>query len=73
VRVSKKTIREIQNISFAMKSIESVGPRYRYDLCWWDEPPQYWTEEQIELWDVVYDLEDRVKAEVLKILGVTAV
>jgi hypothetical protein len=66
--ISKKKIREINNVSFIVEMLEPL------DWCgrprWWDSPPDFWLENERELWDVLTEVERKVKTEILRILGV---
>lgn len=71
--IGKKKIKEIQNISFAYKIIQSLEKnKFKSHLIggtpWYDCPPEMWIPEEQELWDILFNTEEEVKSEILNIL-----
>jgi hypothetical protein len=60
--ISKKKIKEIENVSF----IRHVLKEHYYSFA--DFPPENWEKEDKKLWDVLTELEDLVKNQIVSIL-----
>jgi hypothetical protein len=69
--ISKKKIKQIDAVSFALEAFESVAPKNAGHDPWWESQPDMWRDDQRELWDLVFENERKVKEEILRILGVT--
>lgn len=68
MKLSRKKRQEISRVSFALQTFEQVCPKENGNFSWWETPPEMWSDGQRELWDLVLENEDRVKAAILEIL-----
>lgn len=69
-RVSKKLIKQIEFCSV----YDDVIREYHNTSagCFIDDPPEEWNKWQREIFDVATDIEDRLKAAILMVLGIAA-
>lgn len=71
MKLSKKNAKEILAVSFAVEILKdrefrsrSIGGQH-----WTDTPPDMWTEDEKNMWDMMFEIEDKLKYEIIKLLG----
>ena len=66
--VSKKQLKAIKDVSYALKAIKDSEGRLVSQFHWTDTPPDMWNDDEKAKWDLLFDLEEKIKDSIIKIL-----
>ena len=67
-KLSNKKTLEIKNTSVAVEVIKGQECN-REDDHWTNTPPEVWTLEEKEKWDLVFDVEQKLKEKIINLFN----
>lgn len=69
-KISNKKLKEISRISFVDVLLKQFEGRVIAGTHWVDTPPDMWSQDETNRYDMMNELEMKLKAEILKVFGV---
>lgn len=69
MKLSNKKVKEINRISFAVDILKKKELHTIVGHHWTETPPDMWSDDEKNKWDMMHELEDKLKAAIITLLS----
>lgn len=66
MKLSKKKLGEINSVSLVVELLKQYEDITFVEHHWTDYPPEEWRDDQKNRWDMMFELEERLKREIIE-------